>query len=209
MYELSGELSQDAFITENEDIDFLNMSIISKSNYISNKKCEEILLHPPFYENSIFTYSKPIPVSIDTDEVMFLLIGFKSTLPSFLIESKPRIDNVDYIAYVFGALRIWAGFCFLQLDPTVIFFHCQDMAVSNRDTNNLPISRHRIIKFESVAKLRYRKYDNEIAESKQLNKHDHDIAVSKHDIAESKHDTAVLKKRNVKLEHQLNQIIQH
>lgn len=42
--------------------------------------------------------------------------------PSFLIESKPRIDNIDYVTYVCGALGTWFGICALNFNPFPILF---------------------------------------------------------------------------------------
>ena len=41
----------------------------------------------------------------------------KSSMPSLNIESKAKIDTVDLITYIFGALGIWIGFSFIQLNP--------------------------------------------------------------------------------------------
>lgn len=41
----------------------------------------------------------------------------KPTEPSFHIESKPRIDTIDFVTYIFGALGSWIGFTFLDLNP--------------------------------------------------------------------------------------------
>lgn len=164
---ISGKLSRASNIAENEDINFSNMTIISSPKKIHDMKCNEILLYPDCHENSIFTYFKPGLALVDTNETKLVLKGSESLLPSFLIESKPRIDNIDYVTYIFGALGTWVGFCFLQLNPIGIFFQRQDIAVSRHDTNNLAVTRNRMIMFEIAAKLRYSKYDHDIGESKQ------------------------------------------
>ena len=163
----SEKLYQDVTIAENEGLDFLNMTIISESYKIHDTKCDEILLHPNCYENSIFTYFNPGPAVFGTDEIKLVLVGDENTLPSFWIESKPRIDNIDYVTYIFGALGSWIGFSFIQLNRVGIFFQRQDIAVSNPDTNDLPVTRNRVIKLEQLTKLK-------------LNKCNHDIATMKH-----------------------------
>ena len=40
---------------------------------------------------------------------------------SFFIESKPRIDNIDYVTYVLDAMGSWLGFTFLMLNPVPHF----------------------------------------------------------------------------------------
>ena len=54
-----------------------------------------------------------------------ILVSFSIQIgsdPSFRIESKPRIDNIDYITYICGALGTWFGICALNFNPFPIFF---------------------------------------------------------------------------------------
>lgn len=101
-------------------------------------------------------------------------MGDQNTLPPFSIISKPRIDNIDCATYIFGALGLRIGFCFLQLNSIRTFFQRQDIAVSGHDMKNLPLSRSRVIKLEKSMKLK-------------LEKCNHDVAGSKKDIGASKH----------------------
>lgn len=41
--------------------------------------------------------------------------------PFFVIESKPRIDNIEYITYVLGATGSSFGFSFLMMNPIPYF----------------------------------------------------------------------------------------
>ena len=41
--------------------------------------------------------------------------------PSFMIRSKPRIDNIDYVTYILGALGAWIGFSFVAINPIPFF----------------------------------------------------------------------------------------
>lgn len=47
---------------------------------------------------------------------------------SYYIESKPRIDNIDYDTYVLGAMDSWLGFTFLMLNPVL---YCMKIKPSN------------------------------------------------------------------------------
>lgn len=38
-------------------------------------------------------------------------------IPSYGIKSKPRIDPIDFVTYIFGALGSWLGFSFLACNP--------------------------------------------------------------------------------------------
>lgn len=40
-----------------------------------------------------------------------------STKPSYIVD---KIDNVDYITYIFRATGTWFGFCFLTIEPVNI-----------------------------------------------------------------------------------------
>lgn len=37
--------------------------------------------------------------------------------PSFVIQSKARIDDIDYVTYILGALGSWLGFSFIGINP--------------------------------------------------------------------------------------------
>lgn len=43
-----------------------------------------------------------------------------STKPSYIVDNQEKIDNVDYITYIFGAAGTWFGFCFLTIEPVNI-----------------------------------------------------------------------------------------
>ena len=44
-----------------------------------------------------------------------------STEPSFGFHSQPKIEIVDYVTYIFGALGTWLGFSFLGINPVSVF----------------------------------------------------------------------------------------
>lgn len=49
----------------------------------------------------------------------------KDTEPSMFIESKPRIDNIDFVTYILGALGSWIGFSFIAINPVSYFFNIE------------------------------------------------------------------------------------
>lgn len=57
------------------------------------------------------------------------IAGDWGDLPQFVIQSKPRIDNIDYVTYIFGTFGSWIGFSFLMLNPIPLFF------VSDKSSN--------------------------------------------------------------------------
>ena len=38
------------------------------------------------------------------------------------IRSQIKIDDVDFVTYIFGALGTWFGFSFLMINPLPLFF---------------------------------------------------------------------------------------
>lgn len=53
---------------------------------------------------------------------------------SFMVTSKPRIDDIDYVTYILGALGSWLGFSFLGCNPVpYIMSMTVDVIKSNDD----------------------------------------------------------------------------
>ena len=46
--------------------------------------------------------------------------------PSFFIESKPRIDDIDFVTYILGAFGFWFGLSFLSINPVPCFLAITD-----------------------------------------------------------------------------------
>lgn len=40
---------------------------------------------------------------------------------SYNVDSKPRIDNIDYVTYILGAMGSWIRFSFIGINPTPYF----------------------------------------------------------------------------------------
>ena len=66
--------------------------------------------------------------------------------PSYVIESKPRIDHVDYVTYILGALGSWLGFSFLAFNPIPYFFNKKGEQGSSSERAH-PNSSHRADSF--------------------------------------------------------------
>lgn len=58
--------------------------------------------------------------------------------PSFVIESKPRIDDIEYVTYIFGALGSWFGFSFLMLNPVPYLFRTRRSSPNNAQVDPNP-----------------------------------------------------------------------
>lgn len=40
--------------------------------------------------------------------------------PSYVITNQEKIDDVDFVTYIFGAAGTWFGFCFLSIEPVLL-----------------------------------------------------------------------------------------
>lgn len=69
---------------------------------------------------------EPLPLK---HNVISISIG--NVDPSFTINSKPRIDHIDYVTFILGTLGTWLGFSFIILNPVPYF-----MSVQSIDQNN-------------------------------------------------------------------------
>lgn len=92
---------------------FKNYTMLYDKDWNIYRLCES--KYQRFECNSVSHYTsferEPIRVSND------IRIVVKTDSPSFIIQSKPRINHIDYITYVFGALGTWIGFSFLTINP--------------------------------------------------------------------------------------------
>lgn len=78
--------------------------------------------------------------------------------PSFVIESKARIDNIEYVTYVLGALGSWFGFSFLIINPFPYFITLKSESNEN-DQNSIPSSGNGI--FSTSATL-FERFKNDM-----------------------------------------------
>ena len=53
--------------------------------------------------------------------------------PSFEMESKPRINAIDFITYIFGALGSWIGFSFLVINPVPWVLKTRNKTTQDQD----------------------------------------------------------------------------
>lgn len=102
------------YFTRNSDMKYLKSKM---GNYFCNYKpeCEQTFKYFDCYQT---IYLSNIERTDEFFQETQLTINMaKDTDPSFKIESKPRIDKIDFITYIFGALGSWLGFTFLMLNP--------------------------------------------------------------------------------------------
>ena len=93
-----------------------NFSIADGSTYF--RKCAHSLPGSECFLKLFFTnYEKrKLSQQINNDKRLNFRLTYDYD-PSFVIESKPRIDNTEYVTYIFGALGSWVGFPFILINP--------------------------------------------------------------------------------------------
>lgn len=53
---------------------------------------------------------------------------------SYFITSQDKIDDIDYVTYVFGAMGTWFGFSFLLINPVILF--CVEILSSDQGSDS-------------------------------------------------------------------------
>lgn len=92
--------------------------------------------------------------------VTYVSIEIKPDIePSFLIISKPRIDNIDYVTYIFGTFGFWFGFSFIMINP-VLWFFAIETKQSESENNEISLLNNRLVVLENE-KYQDRKFYNE------------------------------------------------
>ena len=80
------------------------------------KKCLDRHKYDNCHKKFMFTKLSMKTIPILNGNTTFFALS-RSRNPSFKIESKARIDDIDFVTYIFGALGSWIGFSFLVLNP--------------------------------------------------------------------------------------------
>lgn len=94
-----------------------NMTIQKLS---SHSTCSWLFRNPECNESVFITMIESNGIINLSDRQISVELGPDSD-PSFFIESKPRIDNIEYVTYVLGAMGSWFGFSFLMMNPIPYF----------------------------------------------------------------------------------------
>lgn len=83
------------------------------------------------------------------------LVRLKGNSPSYGITSKPRIDHIDYVTYIFGSLGSWIGFSFLLINPIPYLITVKDENLTpNQSLSN---QRHTCASFRNTVNSHHRK----------------------------------------------------
>lgn len=93
---------------------------ISMSLQFSNE-CKKVYRQDNCEHETIFTKT----INVEEEELNFFYF-YQSMCesPSFDIQSQPKIENVDFVTYIFGAFGIWFGFSFIAVNPLLFYCCC-------------------------------------------------------------------------------------
>lgn len=132
-----------------------NSSIIARSDIDSYKNltygfpvdlkyCQEVWKY--FACNQII-YQTRINLDKDIENPQGLCLGFDENKGvSTKMVSQPRIDNIDYVTYILGALGSWIGFSFIGINPIpwILKYHDGPSIDSAARTQVAPSVRSRV-----------------------------------------------------------------
>lgn len=118
--------------------------------------------------------------SIDLRGGQLILRKGDSNDASFIIKSKARIDNIDYVTYILGALGFWLGFSFIGINPIphILSVNGQEQDGGQKDSDIKVQNRMLYIKMNILMK--------KMEDEKQKNEHSQELLQQKIFAMESK-----------------------
>lgn len=84
---------------------------------------------------TVFTVNTMKTIKNPSYKDILLFAVSRSKQASLVITSKARIDDIDFITYILGALGSWIGFSFLSINPIPYFFKVINQTNTNQDQN--------------------------------------------------------------------------
>lgn len=109
-------------------------------------------------DTTVFTYSRRQPSPYKKRERSIVGTGHRpSNTVSLIILSKPRIDNIDYVTYILGALGSWIGFSFIQLNQINKFFVTGDQISrdSIRHVSKLDFLKYKLVQQNDIKNVKH------------------------------------------------------
>ena len=165
-------------IVRRSDIEFANFTAFGDIGSLSfeqlNEHCSELGLYEKFdcEQSTYFIEFNRTSIPTTSNSKSMFIRTLQNRNPSFDIESKPRIDHIDFVTYILGAMGSWFGFSFLILNPVPIFFGIRGNAVNDENVNEqLTRMRNRIAVCETEKhsdRIKYSTEINELKESKRV-----------------------------------------
>lgn len=133
--------------------------------------CENLFPFSDCYDSAHFLHN--MRYEIYESSFFYFDIQVKFNEPSFFIESKARIDNIDYVTYILGAMGSWIGFTFLHINP-VHWLIETEQSKKLRQSSTEQSNEINFLKNENV-QLKERLSDMEDKYDQKLNTLDYDM----------------------------------
>lgn len=84
---------------------------------LNMKKCQERTKGDNCYRELTFTEHDIEVEYEDFGYTRAIIRNIMTSKTSYITVNQPKIENVDYVTYIFGAAGTWFGFCFLSIEP--------------------------------------------------------------------------------------------
>lgn len=117
---------------------FLNSKAFLLQHIQLDSICEKKYPKSDCYRNITFTRSS-IQKMEDGRDVRVVVIPSQD--PSFRISSKPKIDLIDFVTFIFGTIGTWLGLSFASINPLLIFFTTPNQSKLKQSTSSTDIKR--------------------------------------------------------------------
>ena len=120
---------------------------------VFQKECELIFNKLDCIKRVDFTTVQTPTLGLSEKTLRLTLTNDAAKNPSFDIVSKPRIDNIDFVTYILGALGSWLGFNFISINPVPCLLQI-DGSTSKEEANKKRINslERKLFKNEFVVK---------------------------------------------------------
>lgn len=160
------------FIYQESDERFMNSSTtIDEDDRMKIKECESKFILEDCKTKHIFIQTQLQRMTGVNINSQFIIATKGAHAPSQKIVSKPRIDHVDFVTFIFGTLGTWIGFSFVLINPIPFFFQKYQSQISNhsnRVSNSVwNESSNRSHRIELIAFKKSMKNQNELIRKNQ------------------------------------------
>ena len=151
----SGYLSHDKVICKS-DTNYHNYTLAKESF-----NCGQTNFKPDCFQRLYLTQISLEEPSVQSQATIHFV---PDTDASFSVVSKPRIDNIDYVTYILGALGSWIGFSFIEINPVPHFLEID----GNQGVNSI---NHGVCReqFKQIRRELYQTKRESINKSREMN----------------------------------------
>lgn len=114
-------------IVTRNDTRYINYTIENSLNKSQEAGCRKIFKRLDCNDTVHMTHiPKPEIKKVTKGYTSIEITSMNDTQPSLTIHSKPRIDDIDFVTYIFGALGAWLGFSSMVINPIPFVFQTEE-----------------------------------------------------------------------------------